>query len=147
MPRVRPECTADGCTKPNHSLGYCCTHYARFRKYGSPELPAREPSPPTSWVTRWGYRHLYLPDHPMSNSSGAVYEHRLVMADHIGRDLLPSESVHHVNGDRLDNRSSHEIRDDDGNGPQHRLEHRRDRRDHRITGWRPIGPPASSRAT
>lgn len=32
------------------------------------------------------------------------YVHRLVMQEHIGRSLLPGENVHHMNGDRLDNR-------------------------------------------
>ncbi len=47
---------------------------------------------------------VYSPGHPMANSADVVFEHRLVMAENLGRHLTANENVHHINGDKLDNR-------------------------------------------
>jgi hypothetical protein len=51
-----------------------------------------------------GYVMLWTPDHPRAGKGQYVFEHILVMERILGRYLLPTESVHHRNGVRDDNR-------------------------------------------
>lgn len=50
-----------------------------------------------------GYLFRLVPNHPYANSAGYVQEHRLVIEEHLGRFLLPTEVVHHKDGNRLNN--------------------------------------------
>lgn len=51
-----------------------------------------------------GYVLIYSPNHPYKDIRNCVREHRLVMEKHIGRFLLPSEEIHHINEIKTDNR-------------------------------------------
>lgn len=51
-----------------------------------------------------GYILVYVPDHPAADRNGYVLEHRFVVEQSIGRYLSSDEYVHHINGDKQDNR-------------------------------------------
>lgn len=51
-----------------------------------------------------GYRHIFCPNHPLATKNKTVSEHRLVMEQYLGRFLRKEEVVHHINGDKLDNK-------------------------------------------
>ena len=97
----------DGCQLHAVAHGFCAGRYNRWRWYGDPLLGPGRGSPGrrrairslAGWyITDNGYRRTRREDGRRED------EHRIVMRDVLGRDLLPGESVHHRNGDEFDNR-------------------------------------------
>jgi hypothetical protein len=109
VPLERPpqdDCRHDGCTKGAHSAGWCRAHARRVRLYGDPDAgrPARTRTP--EGHLSHGYWRVRVPPEERHLTHGAAVEleHRLVVARVLGRPLTRDEAVHHLNGDRLDNR-------------------------------------------
>jgi hypothetical protein len=73
--------------------GFGLGHKPRFVAFGKDN---------PSWkggktITSWGYIDIRI-------GNKYVKEHRYVMEQHLGRKLDKSEHIHHINGDRTDNR-------------------------------------------
>lgn len=99
-----PECSIHKCTKPVHSGGLCGMHLYRVRQHGDAGHPETLRPGNSRFVMTNGYVRVRSKDHPDANSDGYMLEHRLVMEQKLGRRLTKAESVHHVNGNRADNR-------------------------------------------
>jgi len=56
-------------------------------------------------IAKNGYKVICWSGHPSADKYGKILEHRYVMENKLGRQLMPFESVHHKNGVRGDNRT------------------------------------------
>lgn len=98
----KTSCTIDGCERTTHTHSYCEMHARRIRMTGDPGPVGRLTAAPGTARRVDSNGYIVVSDY--KGRKGGALEHRVVMMEHLGRDLLRHESVHHINGDRSDNR-------------------------------------------
>jgi hypothetical protein len=98
-------CRTEGCHGTSVARGLCNPCYSYWREHGDGEsrieAAAKRCRPK---IDDQGYVLVYAPNHKNARKSKRVPQHRLVMADYLGRALRKNESVHHINGNKADNR-------------------------------------------
>lgn len=72
----------------------------RFKGAGNPNYKGGRP------IDIQGYVLVKCVDHESSNKQGYILEHRLVMEKHLGRRLKASEVIHHIDGNKQNNKLS-----------------------------------------
>lgn len=104
--RRQPEtCEVDDCAKESHAKRLCRAHRERVRNHGDPMADVPLQDYDGDGCLTHGYWKVPVPPHLrwLTRGETSALEHRLVMAQHLGRPLTSNEQVHHRNGDRLDN--------------------------------------------
>ena len=89
------DCSVNECERPKFCKGMCTKHYQRFHTHGSPDTVKRREN--GAGTIHRGYLEVTVKGKQM-------LLHRYLMEMWKGRKLLPTEQVHHIDGDKLNNR-------------------------------------------
>lgn len=83
-------CSVHNCTNKYHAKAFCEKHYRHAKKHnGNPHRKIGN-------ISVAGYHRIKI--------NGKTYKtHRLVVEKAIGRKLLPTEIIHHIDGNKLNN--------------------------------------------
>jgi hypothetical protein len=99
-------CLIETCDRTIYAKRLCAPHYRRQLAAGDVRVEQPVRAPASDRHISHGYYVITVPTEMryLTGGESQALEHRYVMAQVLDRPLWPDESVHHKNGDRLDNR-------------------------------------------
>lgn len=103
-------CNIPGCTGKHKARGLCRFHYDQLTSKNPTGVRKRtrlsevDPDNPWTWGWHLNNKGYVLRVTTLGGKKRIKLEHRIVMEQHLGRELEPHENVHHINGVRHDNR-------------------------------------------
>ena len=104
-PNSQGECSVVGCENKAVARHLCNKHFFKLQKHGDANGGYEIDGRSKEWhVNNLGYVMRFDPKSPHAGKNRIVYQHRQVMAESLGLTLKSNENVHHINGDKTDNR-------------------------------------------
>jgi len=99
------KCAYEGCSLRTGKIVSCgCYNREKSKIECEKRVGTKNPGWKGGRQHSHGYILLLIPDHPNASKRGLVAEQIFVMSQFLGRPLLKSETVHHKNGVKTDNR-------------------------------------------
>lgn len=92
----RAKCSIEGCEKTSDARGWCKMHWKRWKRWGDPSIVKYT----GRIITPQGYVRIL----DVTKRQKYILEHRYIMEQYLGRYLTKKENVHHINGNKQDNR-------------------------------------------
>lgn len=94
-------CLAEGCEdRPRYNPGYCQKHYLRWKRYGRLHSIVNRGCGFT--INHAGYIIVYVDGKPK-------FEHVVIAEKALGRPLPLGAEVHHMNGEKHDNKTPYNL--------------------------------------
>jgi len=131
--RLTNTCSVEECRTRHFGKGFCKTHYSKFiespkRAIGKPvfiviprkinncilctnqtknktycSIKCSSSHQAKEYILKRGYKKVLIYDHPRADTKGYVFQHIVIMENHIGRRVIFPEEVHHIDSNKGNN--------------------------------------------